>query len=103
MKTAHRQQTDPRLSLQSLQVLRAFVDAGEPLSGSDVRKFVKLQSGTLYPILLRFEEAGWLKSYWESVDPSTAGRPRKRFYELTGAGAKKASEILSWLERAQSA
>ncbi len=101
MRTARHQQSDPRLSLQSLQVLRAFVDAGEPLSGSDVRKSVKLQSGTLYPILLRFEEAGWLKSYWESVDPSTAGRPRKRFYELTGAGAKKTSEILSWFEGAQ--
>ncbi|MDO8704893.1 MAG: helix-turn-helix transcriptional regulator [Sulfuricaulis sp.] len=103
MKTARRQQSDPRLSLQSLQVLRAFIDAAEPLSGSDARKLVNLQSGTLYPILLRFEEAGWLKSYWESVNPSTAGRPRKRFYELTATGARKASEILSWLEGAQSA
>lgn len=45
--------------------------------------------GTLYKALGRLEEAGLLASVWE--DPSAAareGRPRRRLYEVTGAGER---------------
>jgi DNA-binding PadR family transcriptional regulator len=44
--------------------------------------------GTLYKALGRLGEAGLLESRWE--DPSVAaaeGRPRRRLYRVTGAGA----------------
>ena len=95
---------EPRLSLTSLKVLGLFAsNPTEPLSGTDIRKTIGLATGTLYPILLRFEEFGWLKGEWESVDPSKVGRPRKRFYRLTGAGQRKASEVLAIFGRARPA
>lgn len=83
---------EPRLTLQSLRVLSLLArNPGELLSGSDIRKETGIASGTLYPILLRMEDAGWLRGDWEKVDPSVVGRPRKRFYRITISGQKIAS------------
>ena len=54
--------------------------------GFDVMDLTGLPSGTVYPILRRFEEAGWVESEWEDVDPHREGRPRRRHYALTAAG-----------------
>lgn len=47
-----------------------------------------LGSGSVYPILERLEDTGWVRSYWEDSQPS--GRPRRRFYEMTGHGRSEA-------------
>ena len=87
---------DVRMSLQTLQLLDAFLEnPGEQLAGAAVRKRTGLASGTLYPILLRLEGAGWLASHWESIDPAVAGRPRRRLYRLTRSGLARASAVLS--------
>jgi DNA-binding IclR family transcriptional regulator len=83
-----------RISLQTLRVLDAFLeDPTRPLAGADVHKRSGLASGTLYPILLRLEAAGWLASRWETVDPSSVGRPRRRLYRLTPGGLSRANEV----------
>lgn len=89
-----------RISLQTLHVLEAFLDnpSGE-LSGADVHKSSRLASGTLYPILLRLESAGWFTSRWETVEPSEVGRPRRRLYRLTPTGLRRASEIFATFGR----
>jgi len=84
------------MSLQTLKVLEAFLEnPTEQLSGADVQKRSGLASGTLYPILLRLESAGWFSSRWESVDPSVAGRPRRRLYRLTASGLSRASQVFA--------
>jgi PadR family transcriptional regulator, regulatory protein PadR len=85
-----------RMSFQTLKVLDAFLEnpAGE-LSGADVHKRSGIASGTLYPILLRLESAGWFVSRWEDVDPASAGRPRRRLYRLTRNGLARASEVFA--------
>jgi hypothetical protein len=91
-----RRDRDVRISLQTLRVLEPFVDDPcEELSGADVQRRSGLASGTLYPILLRLESAGWFVSRWESIDPVSAGRPRRRFYRLTPSGLSRASEIFA--------
>ena len=91
--------SEPRISLQSLKVLRVFVDdPSDQKSGADIRAITGLASGTVYPILLRFEQAGWLQSEWEKVDPSEVQRPRKRLYRITPTGLSRASEEFDWLE-----
>jgi len=91
-----RKDRDVRLSLQTLRVLEAFLEnPADSLSGSDVQKRSGLASGTLYPILLRLESAGWFVSRWETVDPSTVGRPRRRLYRLTSGGLSRASEVFA--------
>jgi len=89
---------DPRLSHQTLRVLRLFLEQPkEGLAGSDIWKKTEMLSGTIYPILMRLERSGWLESKWEQLDPSEAGRPRKRLYRLTGVGYNKTSEALAEL------
>jgi DNA-binding MarR family transcriptional regulator len=83
----------PRLTLQGLMVLRCFGDSDSTeLPGSEVMKVTGLASGTLYPILFRFEDAGFLTSRWETDDPVVLGRPRRRFYKLTPKGAQAAQD-----------
>jgi PadR family transcriptional regulator, regulatory protein PadR len=85
-----------RISLQTLRVLEAFLEnASDELAGADVHKRSGLASGTLYPILLRLESAGWFVSRWERVDPVTAGRPRRRLYRLTATGLARAGELFA--------
>jgi|ERR1700733_5416679 PadR family transcriptional regulator, regulatory protein PadR len=85
-----------RMSLQTLKVLEAFLEnPADQLSGTEVHQRSRLASGTLYPILLRLEAAGWFTSRWEAIDPSTAGRPRRRLYRLTPTGLKQASEVFA--------
>jgi PadR family transcriptional regulator PadR len=91
-----KQDRDVRISLQTLRVLEAFLEnPTEQLSGADVQKRSGLASGTLYPILLRLEAAGWFVSRWEAIDPASAGRPRRRLYRLTPGGLARASQIFA--------
>ena len=63
--------------------------------GFDVLDATGLPSGTVYPILRRLEGAGLVKSRWESVQIARDdGRPPRRYYELTGAGAEALREAL---------
>ena len=85
-----------RMSLQTLRTLESFLEnPTDELSGADVQKRSGLASGTLYPILLRLESAGWFVSRWEAVDPASVGRPRRRLYRLTPTGLARASEVFS--------
>lgn len=87
--------TEPRLSFQTLQVLQVFLETPEiELAGADVLHRTGLASGTAYPILSRLEQVGWLKSKWEDCDPKQVGRPRRRYYRMTGLGARKAENAL---------
>ena len=89
-----------RMSLQTMRVLDAFL-AGphEELAGVDVARRGHIASGTLYPILLRLESAGWLVSRWEKIDPSLEGRPRRRLYRMTPSGLRRASEVFATFSR----
>jgi len=90
--------TDPRLSHQLLRVMRVFIEhPKESLAGSDIWRQTGVLTGTLYPILMRLERAGWLESKWEQLNPSEAGRPRKRLYRLTGLGYNKTNSALAEL------
>jgi PadR family transcriptional regulator PadR len=89
-----------RISLQTLHVLEAFLESPtEELAGADLQKRTRVASGTLYPILLRLEAAGWFTSRWEALDPSAAGRPRRRLYRLTASGLRRTSEVFASFSR----
>jgi PadR family transcriptional regulator PadR len=84
---------DPRISAQTLRVLAALMTTlRDELSGAEIGREAKLASGSLYPILARLEDAGWLASRWEVEDPSALGRPRRRYYRFTALGATKVKE-----------
>ena len=88
-----------RLTQPTLKVLRFLLEKPrEGRSGADMSKATKVGSGTLYPMLARLEPAGWLTSEWEVIDPSEAGRPRRRFYRLTALGQNNARAALAELQ-----
>lgn len=59
---------------------KAIADAG------DSRELTA--TGTLYRALHRLDEAGLVENWWEDpIDAAEAGRPRRRCYRVTGAGA----------------
>jgi DNA-binding PadR family transcriptional regulator len=54
--------------------------------------------GTLYRALARLERAGYLESRWEASAPE--GRPRRRLYSLTAAGAQATLTVFAGQEPA---
>lgn len=85
----------PRMTLQTQVVLRAMLDdPGTPKYGLELANVAGLKTGTLYPILMRLEDAGWLSSSWEDIDASATGRPARRYYTLTAPGRTEAARVL---------
>jgi PadR family transcriptional regulator, regulatory protein PadR len=81
----------PRITGPTLKILGQFFQRPNvALSGAEISRSTGLASGTLYPILFRLEEAGWLESEWEEVVPAIVKRPRRRLYSMTGLGAANA-------------
>ena len=79
--------TPVRVTAAVSKVLAAFLEDPEAdRYGLDLMRASGHPSGTLYPILLRLQRAGWVEAVWEEVDPATAGRPARRYYRLTPDG-----------------
>ena len=76
----------PRLTASTQAVLNSILaaDDDDPAYGLRVCEETDLGPGTVYPILERLAEIGWLESTWEDGAPS--GRPRRRYYKITGKG-----------------
>jgi PadR family transcriptional regulator, regulatory protein PadR len=49
--------------------------------------------------LARLEEAGWVTSAWEDIDPAIEGRPLRRYYQLSLDGAERARRALMDAQR----
>ncbi len=81
------------------RVLRVFLaDVPARHHGYALMKAAKLPSGTLYPMLARLQEQGLVTSEWEPQPADGSGRPPRKYYQLTGDGARVAR-----LELAQAA
>lgn len=79
-------ETPFRITSATLDVMEAFLASSGELHGFAVARAAGKATGSVYPILARLEQAGWLESRWETEHPE-AGRPRRRFYFLTDEGA----------------
>jgi len=90
-----------RLTLAVTRVLAAFLaDPSAHRYGLDLMRDTGQPSGTLYPILIRLQRAGWVEAEWEDVDPVAAGRPARRYYRLTPDGLAAARIELAHLYQA---
>ncbi len=94
---------DLRMTQPVQRVLRELLaaDSGERY-GLELSAAADLATGTLYPIMARLEQAGWVESSWEDPARHVAeGRPRRRYYRLTRDGADLASAALAKADRAR--
>ncbi len=77
------------LSPVAKTVLAALLErAGAWSYGYDLAKLAGIKSGTLYPLLIRLEQGGYLEAEWQP--PSMPGRPPRHAYRLTAAGLELA-------------
>ena len=61
--------------------------------GFDVMDATGLPSGTVYPALRRLEALGLIASSWEDdAEAREAGRPKRRYYKLTGPGRRELAQ-----------
>lgn len=72
------------LSPQALTVVAVLADGTDWRHGYDLMVQAGVQSGTLYPLLMRLETQGLLEARW--VEAPQAGRPPRHVYRLTAAG-----------------
>jgi len=81
-------------------VFQAFLDApSDETYGFALAEATGLPSGTIYPILRRLEEDGFVKSRWAEVEGGSQRR-RRRYYELTGEGRRVAHAATAQQRRA---
>ena len=84
------------MTMPTQVVLRVLLeDPTQQRYGLELSELSGLPSGTLHPILARLQRVGWVDSSWEDVDPTRAGRPRRRYYRLTKDGVERAQTALA--------
>jgi DNA-binding PadR family transcriptional regulator len=81
-----------------VSIIMAATTAGEPVWGLRICEQAGFGPGTVYPILGRLERIGWISGSWEADQP--AGRPRRRFYEMTAAGCSEFADAVAKRPRA---
>ncbi len=73
------------LSQQTRTILALMADAGsEWLHGYELCRRGNIKSGTLYPMLMRLEQQGYLVADWQAA--AEPGRPPRHAYRLTAEG-----------------
>jgi len=65
-----------------LDVLEVLLDAPSELHGWAIMKAATRSGPTVYQVLERLTEIGWVSARWEAQHPDP-GKPRRRFYRLT--------------------
>ncbi len=62
------------------------LDIGREWTGADLARETGLLRATLYQLLIRYVQRGWLLGRWEAATPESVGRPIKHFYRVTRRG-----------------
>jgi PadR family transcriptional regulator, regulatory protein PadR len=84
----------PNTSPQTLAVLALLLSRPrEWQHGLAIARETRLQSGTLYPLVIRLADNGYLEARWKPSD--LPGRPPRHEYRLTAAGRALAVARLS--------
>lgn len=74
---------ESRKTKQRFRTLEILADR-KVSHGFEIATIAQLQVGTIYGILMAFEEDGVVESRWDESEPN--GRPRKKLYRLTEKG-----------------
>lgn len=92
------------LGFTTLRILAAIRDGSA--YGLDIVASTGLPSGTVYPTLGRLKKGGLVTARWEDQrQAEREGRPRRRYYALSGEGvralaegASRAADVLAALD-----
>jgi PadR family transcriptional regulator PadR len=84
--------TNPMLDVLEV-LLQAFDSRADDLHGWAIMKATKRSGPTVYGVLDRLEDTGWISGRWEDENPER-GKPRRRLYGITPTGVAGARELL---------
>ena len=96
----------PELKKGSIELLILSLLKAESRHGYQLGKLIETRSGgrlqfqisSLYPVLCRMEDRGWIRGRWVEKK----GERRRKFYRLTRAGEKAlAAQQETWQEYAR--
>jgi len=94
---------DRELKKGSAELLILSLVEARPRHGYEICKLIEARSAgtlkfnvaSLYPLLYRLEDRGWIKGRWVEK----AGERRRRYYRLTAEGKKVlATQLNTWQE-----
>jgi PadR family transcriptional regulator, regulatory protein PadR len=89
-------------SKQTTTLLLAFTeDPAAWRHGYELCLATRLKAGSLYPMLIRLADRGWLEAQWET--PIPAGRPPRHLYRLTATGLREARKLAAAQKTAERA
>ena len=97
----------PEMKKGSVELLILSLLEAETRHGYELGKLIESRSkgrlvfqiSSLYPVLCRMENRGWIKGRWVEKD----GQRRRKYYKLTREGRKTLSAMqATWLEFAES-
>jgi len=66
--------------------------------GYDLSRRAQVASGSLYPLLTRLLEEGWVKDGWDD-HRTVSGRPPRRYYTLTEKGLRELGAVIASAEQ----
>jgi PadR family transcriptional regulator, regulatory protein PadR len=91
-----------RLSEHAARVLRLLLDQPEAdFYGLEIIRLAEIASGSLYPLLRRFEERGLIVGAWEELEIAAIERRRpRRFYRLNPDAIDRAKTALAETQEA---
>ena len=93
----------PELKKGSVELIILTILREQPRHGYDIGRLIEIRSQgrlqfritSLYPVLYRMENRGWIKSRWVEKE----GEQRRNYYSLTPKGEKTLAEQLTvWRE-----
>ena len=84
--------TGPLLDVLDV-LMQAHDDEAGDLHGWAIMKAAGRSGPTVYGVLDRLEDLGWISGDWEQENPDPS-KPRRRLYRITAAGAAGARSLL---------
>jgi PadR family transcriptional regulator, regulatory protein PadR len=97
----------PEMKKGSVELLILSLLDAETRHGYDLGKLIESRSGgrlqfqisSLYPVLCRMEDRGWIRGRWVERE----GQRRRKYYRITETGRRAlATKQATWLEFAES-
>lgn len=82
-----------RVTAPTVDVLAVLLEAHEPMWGLAIAKQSGRTPASVYPILSRLEDGGWIVGSWD-VDVERTG-PRRRIFRFTDEGRSAAQQVVS--------
>jgi DNA-binding PadR family transcriptional regulator len=81
-----------RLTKPTERVLGLLAQTETGIWGLEISKILRIPTGTVYPILNRLQQLGWVVAYWDS-DHERVG-PRRKYYRLAESALVECLRLL---------